>query len=143
MKFGEKLAKLRAEKSLKQSEVAEAVGISRRNYISYETEGRYPRNREIYYKLAGVFGCDVNYLLTEDEEFIARAGEEYGEGGYKDAEKLVSQLIGLFAGGELSEEDRDAVMRALTEAYFECKAENKKYAPKKSRKSKNEEGDGG
>ncbi len=138
MKFGEKLVKLRAESKLKQTEVAEAIGISRRNYISYETEGRYPRKREIYYKLAELFGCDVNYLLTEDEEFVVRATEQYGSGGKREAEKLVSQLVGMFAGGELSEEDRDAVMRALTEAYFECKADNKKYAPKKAANSDGE-----
>ena len=133
MKFGEKLIKLRSESSLTQSEVAEAVGISRRNYISYETEGRYPRNRDIYRRLSEVFGCDVNYLLTEDEEFIARAGEEFGPSGKREAEKLVGQLVGMFAGGELSEDDKDAVMRALTQAYFECKHDNKKYAPRKSR----------
>ncbi len=128
MKFGEKLTDLRTKKKLTQSEVARAVGISRRNYISYENEGRYPRNREIYYKLSELLDCDVNYLLTEDEEFVMRAGESYGYTGKKQAEELVTKLSGLFAGGELSEDDKDAVMRALTEAYFDCKADNKKYA---------------
>ena len=132
MKFGEKLIQLRTNKGLKQSEVAETVGISRRNYISYEKDGRYPRKREMYYKLAEVFGCDVNYLLTEDEKFVLQANEQYGSGGKKEAEQLVSQLVGMFAGGELTDEDKDAVMRALTEAYFDCKADNKKYAPKKA-----------
>ena len=109
------------------------VGISRRNYISYEKDGRYPRKREMYYKLAEVFGCDVNYLLTEDEKFVLQANEQYGSGGKKEAEQLVSQLVGMFAGGELTDEDKDAVMRALTEAYFDCKADNKKYAPKKDK----------
>ena len=131
MKFGEKLAALREKSGLRKSDVAEKVGISRRNYISYETEGRYPRKRETYHKLAEVFGCDVNYLLTEDEEFIVKAADEYGYSGKKEAEQLVNQLIGMFAGGELSDEDKDAVMRALTEAYFECKADNKKYSSKK------------
>ncbi len=133
MKFGEKLIQLRTNKGLKQSEVAETVGISRRNYISYEKDGRYPRKREMYYKLAEVFGCDVNYLLTEDEKFVLQANEQYGSGGKKEAEQLVSQLVGMFAGGELTDEDKDAVMRALTEAYFDCKADNKKYAPKKDK----------
>ena len=126
MKFGEKLTLLREKRGLRQADVASMVGISRRNYISYETEGRYPRNRDIYRRLSEVFGCDVNYLLTEDEEFIARAGEEFGASGKREAEKLVGQLVGMFAGGELSEDDKDAVMRALTQAYFECKQDNKK-----------------
>ena len=132
MKFGEKLAILREKCGLRQADVASMVGISRRNYISYETEGRYPRKRETYHKLAEILGCDVNYLLTEDEEFVVRAADEYGEGGKKEAERLVNQLVGMFAGGELSDEDKDAVMRALTEAYFECKADNKKYAGNKN-----------
>ena len=87
----------------------------------------------MYYKLAEVFGCDVNYLLTEDEKFVLQANEQYGSGGKKEAEQLVSQHVGMFAGGELTDEDKDAVMRALTEAYFDCKADNKKYAPKKDK----------
>lgn len=129
MKFAEKLTALRAEKHLTQSEVAAAAGISRRNYISYETEGRYPRKREIYHRLAELFGCDVNYLLTEDEEFITRASEQYGEGGKREAEELVDRLVEMFSGDQLSEDDRDSLMKALTEAYFECKA--KKQGGKK------------
>ena len=126
MKFGEKIAALRSEKHLTQSEVAAAAGISRRNYISYETEGRYPRNRNIYHKLAAIFECDVNYLLTEDEEFVARAAQEYGEKGQNEAEKLARDLVSLFEGGKLTQEEMDSVMHALTDAYFSCKEQQKK-----------------
>ena len=43
------------------------------------------------------------------------------------AEELVAELSGLFAGGELSERDKDAVMIALQKAYFDCKEDNRKY----------------
>ena len=135
MKFGEKLVKLRIKKGITQAQTADIIGISRRTYINYETKGSYPRDREIYKKLADLFECDHNYLLTEDEEFVINASKKYGTNGRREAEKLVSQLCGMFAGGELSEEDRDAVMRALTDAYFECKEENKKYTPKKYRRT--------
>ena len=52
MKFGEKLKQLRTNKGASQEETAKACGISRRTYISYEQEGRYPRNREVYSRLA-------------------------------------------------------------------------------------------
>ena len=71
-------------------------------YISYETEGRYPRNREAYSRLAQFLGVETNYLLTEDEEFVSQAAEQYGSRGRRQAEALVSELSGLFAGGELS-----------------------------------------
>lgn len=134
MKFGEKLRKLRTEQSKTQEEVSKAIGVTRRTYISYEQDGRYPRNREIYAKLAEIFNCDVNYLMTEDEEFISSAAEQYGRRGKRQAEELVQELSGMFAGGELSESDMDAVMIALQKAYFDCKADNKKYTPKKYRK---------
>ena len=134
MKFGEKLRKLRLLNEMTQADVAEQAGISRRTYISYEQEGRYPRKRELYGKLAEVFDCDVNYLLTENEEFIAAASEKYGNRAKHQAESLVAELSGMFAGGELSDEDKDAVMIALQKAYFDCKEDNRKYIPKKYRK---------
>lgn len=134
MKFGEKVKQLRLQQGRTQQECASAAGVSRRMYISYETEGRYPRNREVYFKLAELFGVETNYLLTEDEEFVAQASEEYGTRGRRQAEALVAELSGLFAGGELSDNDKDAVMIALQKAYFDCKADNRKYTPKKYKK---------
>ena len=131
MKFAEKIRALRQQQGLTQEQVAAELGVTRRTYISYEQNGRYPRNRETYGALADLFGCEVNYLLTEDEAFINEASRQYGAGGRRDAEALVSELSGLFAGGSLSDEDMDAVMIALQEAYFDCKAENKKYGRKK------------
>ena len=133
MKFGEKLRQLRRQRNLTQNEVAQAVGVSQRTYISYEQEGRYPRHREMYSKLAAVLDCEPSYLMAEDEEFISEAGERFDRRGKRQAEKLVAELSGMFAGGELSEADMDAVMIALQKAYFDCKADNKKYTPKKYR----------
>ena len=39
------------------------------------------------------------------------------------AERLVQQAGVLFAGGRLSEEDKDAVMRALQDAYWQARQE--------------------
>lgn len=134
MKFGEKLKKLRLEKNVSQDDAAKAAGISRRTYISYEQEGRYPRNRQVYTNLAELFGVNLNYLLTEDEEFVSTAADQYGARGKRQAEQLVAELSGMFAGGELSDSDKDAVMIALQKTYFDCKKDNKKYTPKKYRK---------
>ena len=134
MKFAEKIRTLRMQQKKTQREAAAYCGVSMRTYISYEQEGRYPRKREIYEKLSELFGVDKNYLLTEDEEFITEASEQYGSRGRRQAEALVAELSGLFAGGELSESDRDAVMIALQKAYFDCKEDNKKFTSKKYRK---------
>lgn len=128
MKFGEKLRALRREKHISQEEAARAIGISRRAYGSYEQEGIYPRSRDTYAKLARLFGCDVNYLLTEDEEFVALAGERYGDRGRRQAQDLVREASALFAGGELAEEDKDEMLRAIQDAYWIAKEKNRKYA---------------
>lgn len=130
MKFGEKLKALRKERGLTQNELAKAVGVGTRSVVGWEQEGRYPRKRELYAKLAEVLGTEENYLLTEDEQFVSVASEQYGSRGKRQAEQLVAELSGLFAGGELTEPDKDAVMIALQKAYFDCKEDNKKYTPK-------------
>lgn len=131
MKFAEKIRQLRLQKGLSQEAVAKAIGVTRRTYISYELDGRYPKTRARYGKLAEVFGVDTNYLYTENEDFVSKAGTRYGDRGIKQATALVTELSGLFAGGELTEEDRDAVMQSLQEAYWLAKRENQKYGRKK------------
>ncbi len=137
MKLSEKLFELRTKKGYSQKDVAEAAGITRRTYIGYEAEGKHPKSRETYVSLAYVLGCDVEYLLDDNAEFVIKAADQYGRRGKDQAEQLVRQLSGLFAGGELSEEDKDAVMISLQKAYFVSKEINKKYTPKKYRKDEN------
>lgn len=134
MTFAEKLKELRQAKKLKQEQVAQAAGITRRTYVSYEQEGRYPRRKEIYVKLAKILDCSLDYLMSENEEFVLSAAEQYGSRGKQQAEKLVAELSGMFAGGVLSEADKDLAMATLQRAYFDCKLDNKKHTPKKYRK---------
>ncbi len=134
MKFGEKLRELRKQKHLSQTELGAAVGVSLRTLRGWEVEGRYPKQRELYAKLAEVLECDVDYLLTEKEAFITDSADRFGYRGERDAKALVEDLTGLFAGGQMAEEDMDALMLAVQEAYVEAKRRNReKYAPKKNR----------
>ena len=136
MKFGEKLRELRKQKHLSQTELGAAVGVSLRTLRGWEVEGRYPKQRELYAKLAEVLECDVDYLLTEKEAFITDSADRFGYRGERDARALVEDLTGLFAGGQMAEEDMDALMLAVQEAYVEAKRRNReKYAPKKNRPS--------
>jgi len=130
MKFGEKLRDLRKEKNMTQTELAKEIGVSLRTIISYENNNSYPKKRDVYSKLATFFNIDINYLLTEDEEFITTAKTKYGNRGARQAKDLVAEVGGLFAGGELSEADKDAIMRSLQQAYWDAKEDNKKYTPK-------------
>ena len=98
----------------------------------YENGISYPRTREAYQKIAAFFGVDVNYLLTENDNFLVTASEQYGGRGRKQAQDLLNGMSTLFAGGSLSEVDKDAVMKAMQEIYWDSKARNvEKYTPKK------------
>lgn len=133
MKFGEKVREARKQAGLSQEEFAKAIGVSLRTITNYETNGVYPKKREIYPKIAEVLGVDVNYLMTESDAFITEANEKYGSRGARQAKELMEEVTGLFAGGKMADEDMDVMMRAITEAYWIAKEKNKKYTPKKYR----------
>ena len=135
MTFGEKFRAERKKRKLTQQQAADDLKINRRMITRYENGVSFPRTRNDYKKIADYFGVDVNYLMTDDEEFVARASEQYGDRGMRQARELVQGISGLFAGGTLSEQDKDAVMKALQDIYWESKARNKeKYTPEKYRK---------
>ena len=131
MTFGEKIKELRNKKGLSQTELGKSVGVSLRTVRGWEIEGRYPKQRALYTSLAEALDCDVDYLLTEKELFITDSEDRFGYRGRREAEELVSELTGLFAGGDMAEEDMDAMMLALQQAYVDAKMNNKKYTTKK------------
>lgn len=117
MKFCDKVKKERRAKGLTQQQFADMLGVSLRTITNYEKGESYPKQREIYGKMAEILGVDINYLLTENEEFYINANEKYG-------------ATGLFAGGELDQDDMDEMMKAIQDAYWIAKEKNKKYASK-------------
>lgn len=101
------------------------------NITNYEKGTTYPQDRRVYGVLAEILGTSADYLHNENDDFVSMAGKEFGYRGRVGAEKLVGELTGLFAGGEMAEEDMDELMLAIQEAYVDAKRRNKKYAPKK------------
>lgn len=117
MTFGEKVRYLRKKEKWTQKQLAEALGLSTRTVVSYETGQSYPKQREVYDQLAELFSVDINYLYTEGE---ATAYPPTGEENLDDQIRaLIRQAGAMFAGGRLTDEDKDAVMRALQEAYWD------------------------
>ena len=136
MLFAEKLKQLRGIARLTQEEVANKVGVAYRTYQNYETGNKYPRNTEVYGKLAALFGVTADYLLSEEDHYLIDANEKGGAKAMKDVQKLIAEVGGLFAGGELSESDKEKVFMALSEIYWDSRNRNKeKYTPKKYRKN--------
>lgn len=138
MQFGEKIKKLREQHNLTQAELAEKLGITIKSVSNYESKNTRPRHRSKYEQLADIFEVNINYLLTDEDDFILSASEKYGYNGAKEAQMIIQQTSALFAGGKLPEEDKDALFEALQEAYWSAKLANKKYSSNKSKNKKQE-----
>ena len=134
MTFGEKVKNERNRLGLNKDELAKKIGVTRRVISSYENDSSRPRGTERYKKLAEALGVNINYLLSEDEAFIADVEDNYGHRGAKQAKELLAEVTGLFAGGEMADEDMREMVDAIQEAYLIAKKNNKKYTPKKYRK---------
>ena len=134
MTFGEKVKNERNRLGLNQDELAKKIGVTRRVISSYENDSSRPRGTERYKKLADALGVNINYLLSEDEAFIADVEDNYGHRGAKQAKELLAEVTSLFAGGEMADEDMREMVDAIQEAYLIAKKNNKKYTPKKYRK---------
>ena len=133
MTFGERIRELRKQKNLSQQEAANELNVSLRTLKNYELDKTLPRTRAIYERIATFYNVDINYLLKEDEQFVVEANERYGARGKRQANELLAEVSGLFAGGEMDEEDMDEMMKAIQDAYWIAKKRNRKYVPKKYR----------
>ena len=126
-----KVKNLRKNKGLSQTQLADAVGVSLRTVRGWEIEGRYPKKHDLYQKLADILSCDISYLMTEEETFITEASEQFGNRGAKQAQQILEQAAAMFAGGELSDEDKTAFMDEIQSLYLDSKRRAKKFTPKK------------
>lgn len=129
MDFSEKLVRLRRQHGITQQEAANYIGRSLRTYVSYERDGRYPRSRDVYEKLARLYDVDVNYLYVNDESALSMPGDDSQAKARHQAMQLVTGLSSIFAGGDLDDSDKDAVMIALVKSYFDSKKKTPAPAP--------------
>ncbi len=130
MKFGEKVKKLRRDMKLSQGELAAKIGVSGRSVASYEAGTSYPRYKETYEALAAVLGVDVNYLRTEDEEFLEEVGLQFGSRGQRQANAILTEARQLFAGGDLSDDDKLNFFLEMQQLFMDSKQRAKKFTPK-------------
>lgn len=137
MELKEKITKLRRMKGYTQGELANVVGVTTRAIQNYENGSRFPK-KDILAKIADALDVEEASLATDEEEFMIEANEKYGSRGKAAADKLIHNANALFAGGDVSEEDKAFVLDAIQQAYWEAKIINKKYTPKKYRKDNGE-----
>ena len=118
MKFGEKLRALRIQNHLTQTALAEKLGVSLRTLQNYESCSMYPKQTDIYAKIAAFFNVSTDYLLKDERP--APTAYELN----MPADELIAQIGSLFAGGELSEEDKDKVLCTINDLYWQAKRNN-------------------
>ena len=104
MSVGVNIRKRRYELRMSQQELADAMGYKTRSTIAKIESGENDVSQKKLRRFAEVLETTV--------------------------EALVSEISGLFAGGELDEAEKDAIMAALNRAYWDAKEDNKKYASK-------------
>jgi transcriptional regulator with XRE-family HTH domain len=129
--LGERLKNLRAARGWTQDETARMLGISRRTLQKYEAGAVYPRHTSTYQKMGEVFGINPASLISDEDQEVMFAIEKGGSRSGRDVQALITDVGALFAGGELSEEDKDKVLRAITDLYWHAKEKNRKYTSKK------------
>lgn len=145
MQFKEKLRLLRKRAGISQTDFAKKLEITRRALIYYENGKRFPQKTELIDKIADFFNVTSDFLtddsesinLTKEEIFLEDAKSEDKLRGKSEAKKFLETTRGLFAGGELSEEDKDSLFEVLTEIYFDSKKKAKKYGVHKNKDNKN------
>lgn len=135
MVFKDRLKEKRLEAGLTQVELAGKAGVTTRTIQNYELGNRKPANMEVIQRIADALNTTTEYLLGSSGAYVVEAQERGGAKAARDIEELVSEVTGLFAGGELSEEAIEGAMKALNDAYWLAKEKNRKYTPKKYRKS--------
>lgn len=133
MEFKERIVRLRKMRQLTQEELAKKIGVSTRTIQNYENGSNIPKKYTLKL-MAEALEVEQSELASDEDLFVIDANESYGSRGRKSAQKLLDNAYALFAGGELSEKDKAAVLAALQDAYVEAKIINKKYTPKKYRK---------
>ncbi|WP_294159180.1 helix-turn-helix transcriptional regulator [uncultured Selenomonas sp.] len=117
MEFHERLLMLRRKRGITQQEAADALGVSRPTYGGYESGKRRPQKNTMYQKIADFFGVSVDEFFEGDAAKPEKQPPAQ-DGNAIVAQHLAGELAGMFAGGQLSEADKDAVMRSLERAYW-------------------------
>lgn len=131
MKFGEKVKALRLQKGITAEQLARQLGVNVRTIYAYESGNTYPRRFAFYDQLAKVLDVDADYLRTENEEFMAEVGEQYGARGQRQYDRAMAEVRKLFAGGDLPEEDELTFVMEVQQLFLDSKKRAKKFAPKK------------
>lgn len=132
--FYEKVRDTRKLLNLNQEQLGTLVGVSKRSIAAYESDNVLPRSSTLK-KLAKALNVSTDYLTNENiddplygmekTEYIDEARERFGAKAAKEVDFLLERNAALFAGGDITQEAKDAYFEAVMKAYLTCKEEAK------------------
>lgn len=130
--FADKVKDARTSLGLSQPQLGEMTGVSTRTILSYEKGEKKPRAATLA-KLAKALRVSIRFLSDDEcenpaedlekDNYLEEARELYGAQGARDVDKLLADNAALFAGGELSQAQKDAFFEAVMKAYITSKEE--------------------
>jgi len=139
--FADKVKDARISLGMSQIQLAQEIGVSSRSVQAYESGEKKPR-QTMMAKLAKALKVSIKFLSDDEcedpvadiekDNYIEEARERYGAKGARDMDQLLADNAALFAGGELSQDQKDAFFQAVMTAYVTCKEEAKKKFGKKN-----------
>ena len=127
--FPDKIKEARCSLGLSQGELSELVGVSKRSVAAYEIGEKRPREKTIY-QLAKALHVSIKYLK---DELCEDPTEDIEKDLYRDIERMLAENTALFAGGELSQAEKDTYFQALAAAYETCRETAKEKFGKKEK----------
>lgn len=138
--FAEKLRDARVAAGMTMAQLAETVELSLTSIQAYEKAKKRPRQTTML-KLAKALNVSIKFLTDDNCEdpmadiekdgYIEEARLRYGAQGARDINALLDENTALFAGGELSQAEKDVFFEAIMRAYITCKEEARvKFSPK-------------
>ena len=125
--FAENVREARTSMGMTQEELAKAVGVSSRSVKAYESGEKRAYERTIR-QLAKALYVSAKYLSDdrcddpneglEEEEILKNARRIAAE---FDVRQMLLDNTALFAGGQLTQEQKDNYFKALMAAYEACR----------------------
>ncbi|MCY8293210.1 helix-turn-helix domain-containing protein [Bacillus haynesii] len=144
MSVGQRIKYWRKQKGYTQAQLAEKANMSR-SYIADVERDRYNPSVESLNSITKALNIPLSNLLEENQHILSESTEEYrtSEKDEKDIAKRMDQIKedlknaeGLsFSGEPMSEEAIESLLEAMEYAVRQTQRINKKYIPKKYRKS--------
>lgn len=137
MAFSDNVKTLRCEHGLTQREAADAIGLTCRTWQNYEMGVCMPRTEKTVRRIADFFGVTLSDLLSPEDYYIINASERGGNKAARELRTLLSELTAMYSGGKLSADDKDLVVKALYDIYWDSKEKAFEKYGSKNKSGKN------